>query len=72
MQPIINYYDLNKRKGFNDLVSVIQTDQTEVKCPDRTATHRLTEKTSRRKQMIHRKQKYKDTDNGKTDKNNKR
>ena len=71
MHSVINYSDLTKRKGFNDLVSLIQTDQTKIKYPDRTATNKLTEKMNRRKQMIHRKQKYKDKDNDKTDKNNK-
>ena len=71
MHSIINYSDLNKRKGFNDLVSLIQTDQTKIKYLDRTATNKLTEKMNRRNHMIHRKQKYKDKDNDKTDKNNK-
>jgi len=71
MHSIINYSDLNKRKGFNDLVSLIQTDHTKVKHPDRTATDRFTEKMNRRKQMMQQKQKYKHKDNEKADKNNK-
>ena len=52
MRSIINYSDLNRRKGFNDLVSLIQTDQTKIKYLDRTAPHELNERINRRKQMM--------------------
>ena len=71
MRSIINYSDLNKRKGLNDLVSLIQTDQTKIKYPDRTATNKLNERINKRKHMMQQKHKYKDKDNEKADKNNK-
>ena len=44
MPSIINYSDLKKRHGFDDLATFIITDKTKIKYPDRTATLKLNDK----------------------------
>jgi hypothetical protein len=48
MPSIINYCDLKKRNGFDDLATLIITDKTKIKYPDRTATLKLNEKLNKR------------------------
>jgi hypothetical protein len=48
MPSIINYSDLKKRNGFDDLATLIITDKTKIKYPDRTATLKLNEKLNKR------------------------